>query len=329
MPIQKGYAVLGWGAAIPDLKVSSRALEERLGLSKDWIKQRTGVVTRPVADPQTATSDLAVRAADEALAQAGIARETIGLVILATSTPDYPLPPTAPSVAGQLGLSRAGAIDLAGACSGFLYGLALADSFCKLHGTSSLVIGANVLSKRLDWQDPLTAGLFSDGAGAIVWGPVQREAGILGVSLASQACSNAQVQVPHGGSRFPFGPDTFSQGKHLMQMDAGPLLFKKAVTAMVDAGQEALAKADLPVEAIDYWIPHQANKRLIQNARRLLGVPREKTLDEIATMGNASAASIPLVWARQTKAEPAKTGQKWLLTSVGAGLISAGLVLQH
>ena len=326
----QGYAVVGWGAAIPDSTLASGHLENRLGLETGWIKQRTGVETRPIAGESVATSDLAVRAGGQALVHAGVPKEAIGLVILATSTPDYPLPPTAPSVAGLLGLANSGAIDLAGACSGFLYGLAFADSFCRTHKTCALVIGANVLSKRLNWRDPMTAGLFADGAGAVVWAPVPRpDAGILGVKLSSQACNHAQVRVSHGGSRNPFGPQTYASGKHLMEMAEGPLLFKKAVTAMATAGEAALADAGLNIDAIDYWIPHQANQRLVQHTRRKLGVAREKTLIEIASLGNASAASIPLVWARHVHRNPPAPGQKWLFTAVGAGLISAGIVLQH
>lgn len=326
---RQGYASLGWGVAIPDAIVTSAAIEKRMGLDAGWIARRTGIVSRPIAPPHLATSDLAVSAGEDALSSSAVDLDDIRLLILATSTPDYLLPPTAPSVAYQLGLTRAGAIDVAGACSGFLYGLAFADSFCRLHGGSALIIGANILSRRLNWQDPTTASLFSDGAGAVIWGPVARDAGIVSVQLNADASDFAQVSVPEGGTRNPFGPNTFTRDGHLMKMNAGPRLFRKAVAAMVDVGRCVLAKADLNSEDIDVWIPHQANQRLIVEVGRQLAIPKEKTLNKVAELGNSSAATIPIVWARDAQARKTEPGQRILLTAVGAGLIAAGMVIRH
>lgn len=323
-----GFAALGWGKAIPDSKLSSVALEKRLGLSPGWIKRRTGIAERPIAAPHLATSDLAIQAAEEALAQAGIPHEDLRMVILATSTPDHPLPPTAPTVAFELGLTNVGAIDVAGACSGFLYALSLADSFCRVHGGSALIIGANILSRRLDWEDPATASLFADGAGAVVWGPVNRDAGILGLDLNVDAGDAAQVVVNEGGTRRPYDAGTYARKGHLMTMNAGPRLFRKAVEAMVASGRKALAEAELGIEDIDWWIPHQANARLIQEAGRQLGVPQEKICHHVADIGNSSAATIPVVWSLEAQNQRICPGQRLLLTSVGAGLIAAGCVLK-
>lgn len=320
---------VGWGYALPDSFLENTALEKRWGLDAGWIYRRTGIKRRPIADPHLATSDLAVSAAEMALEQADIDPEKVGLVILATSTPDQLLPPTAPVVANQLGLIKAGAIDLAGACSGFLYGLTLADSFCKVQHGYVLVIGANILTRRLNWNDPATASLFADGAGAVVWGPTERGSKLVAAQLNADGSGLAQVVIPEGGTKIPFSAKTFVNDGHLMQMDAGPQLFRKAVAAMVDAGRQVLEKAAVSHEEIDHWIPHQANGRLIEEARRKLLIPREKTRNQIAEIGNSSAATIPIVWAKMMEQQHIQPQQRLLLTSVGAGLIAAGLLIHH
>jgi len=320
---------LGLGMAVPETTVTSTSIEERLGLDSGWIKRRTGIVARPVAMAHEATSDFAFAAAKEAISQAGGSKTEIRLLVLATSTPDHVLPPTSPSVAHRLGLRNTGAFDLAGACSGFLYGLVLADSFCRLHGGRALVIGANVLTKRLDWEDPGTSSLFSDGAGAVVWGPVNRNAGIKGVSLNSDGSEQGQVWVPEGGARSPFGPQSYDRRGHLMKLLSGPRLFRSAVNAMVHAGIDAMKNAECSPEFLDHWIPHQANDRLIKEAGRQLMIPEAITRNRVAVLGNSSAATIPIVWAQVAQENLILPGERVLLTSVGAGLISAGLVLTN
>lgn len=321
-------AVWGVGAAVPGRRVPSAELERRLGLPPGWIAERTGIEERPLAAPDEATSDLAVRAGREALAAAGLDGGRIGLLLLATSTPDHPLPPTAPAVAHRLGLADAGAVDLAGACAGFLYALVLADAFCRVHGWPVLVIGANVLSRRVDPRDAPTAALFADGAGALVLGPEVGERGLLGAWLGADGSRWDAIWIPAGGSRQPLTPEAVAAGAHCMRMDGGPALFRAAVRAMAAAGREALARAGLGVEDVDWWVPHQANRRITQEAGRLLGIPPERTVDVIARYGNSSSATIPLALAEWARAGRLRRGQVVLLTAVGAGLVSAGCVMR-
>lgn len=320
------FSLIACGHALPERRLSSEELERRARLPAGWIERRTGIRERPIAAQGESTGSLAVAAGRHALAQAAIDPAAIRLVILATSTPDKLLPPTAPAVAHQLGLTGAGAIDLAGACSGFLYGLTLADSFCRVHGGYALVIAANVLSRRLNWDDPNTTSLFADGAGAVVWGPTARPVGLRGVFLGADG-SREGVVVPEGGSLHPVQADTFSRGAHLMQLDHGPSLFRHAVHGMAEAGRHALERAGLANHQIDWWIPHQANHRLIRDAGKLLAIPPGRTINLIRELGNSSAATIPTALSIAHGQGRFREGQQLLLTAFGAGMISSGLVM--
>lgn len=319
-------AVLGVGAVLPAQRASSAETEYRLGLPPGWIVQRTGIRERPLAGPDEATSDLAIRAGAAALEQAGQPPEAITLLLLATSTPDHLLPPTAPVVAHRLGLHRAGAIDLAGACSGFLYALALADSYVRLQQTCVLVIGANVLSRRINPNDPKTSALFADGAGAVVLGPVAGARGIVACWLGADGSCWKDLYIPAGGSRQPLTPERVARGEHLMQMQNGRALFRRAATGMAEAGRRVLAQVGLDTEDVAWWIPHQANHRLIEEARRQLGMPASRTINIVDRIGNSSAATIPLALALE--AHRFAPGDLLLLTAVGAGLLAAAILLQ-
>jgi len=319
-------AVLGVGAALPAHREPSAETERRLGLPPGWIVQRTGIRERPLVAPDEATSDLAVRAGAVALTQSGLSRETIGLLLLATSTPDHLLPPTAPVVAHRLGLTQAGAIDLAGACSGFLYALALADSYVRLHDTYVLVVAANVLSRRIHPKDPKTSALFADGAGALLLGPSDGTRGIIAHWLGADGSCWDDLYIPAGGSRQPLTPECVARGEHLMHMKNGQALFRHAATGMAEAGRRVLQQTNLNIDDITWWIPHQANHRLIEEARRQLGMPAERTINLVDRIGNSSAATIPLVLALE--AHRFAPGDLLLLTAVGAGLVSAAVLLR-
>jgi 3-oxoacyl-[acyl-carrier-protein] synthase III len=322
-------AVLGTGSAVPDLRLRSSDAEAAAGLAQGWIARRTGVRERPVAGPDEATSDLATRAGAEALARSGVEASSVRLLLLATSTPDRPLPPTAPLVAHALGLRGACAVDLAGACAGFVYALALADAFCRLHGGAALVVGANVLSRRVDPGDrSATAFLFSDGAGAVALGPAQGESGLLAVHLGSDGSRADMLAIPAGGSRQPLTPDAFARGDHYMRISDGPWLFREAVRSMVEAGRQALRSAGLGPRDVDSWVPHQANGRITREAGRQLGIPPERTVDVIDRYGNSSAATIPVALDHATRTGRLARGRIVLLTAFGSGLVSAGAVLR-
>jgi 3-oxoacyl-[acyl-carrier-protein] synthase-3 len=314
--------ILVAAAAVPEQSTSCEEIETRLGLEAGWIERRTGILRRPTASPDEATSDLAVRAAQKALQTSGIAAQDLGLILLATSTPDHLLPPTAPLVAHRLGV-RTGAIDLAGACSGFLYALVLGGVWADSVQQPVLVIGANVLTRRVNPSDAATVALFSDGAGAVVIAPAQPTA-LLGSCLSSDGSAYEAIGIPGGGSRAPLTAESVSEGENLMTMRRGAVLFKHAVHGMADAGLEALKRAELCAADITWWIPHQANVRILQDTGTLLGIPPERTVSVVSRYGNSSAATIPIAMTEC----PLKRGDKILLTAAGAGLITAGAVIE-
>jgi 3-oxoacyl-[acyl-carrier-protein] synthase III len=319
--------VLSAGAAIPDNVITNADVEARLGLESGWIERRTGILQRPTAPSSEATSDLAVRAAAEALKRASMGAEEIGLLLLATSTPDHLLPPTAPLVAHRLGLPQAGAIDLAGACAGFLYALVLAGAWADNSRKSVLVVGANILTRRVNPTDPATVALFSDGAGALVVSPGQPSA-LLGSHLGCDGSGYDVIGIAAGGSRQPLNSESLSEGRHLMTMKRGPALFKHAVQAMADAGRAALLAAGLSPSDMDLWVPHQANTRIIEDAGKLLGIPSERTVNVVAQYGNSSAATIPIALNHAVTAGRLQQGKLVLLTAAGAGMVSSSAVLR-
>jgi 3-oxoacyl-[acyl-carrier-protein] synthase-3 len=318
--------IVSAASAIPEASRSNTEIETRLGLEQGWISRRTGIHRRPQAAPGESTSDLAVRAAASAIQRSTLDKGEIGLVLLATSTPDHLLPPTAPLVAHRLGL-QSGAIDLAGACSGFLYALVLGSHWADASGKAALVIGANILTRRINEKDPATVSLFSDGAGAVVVVPFQ-PTGLLGSYLGSDGSGYDAIGIAAGGSREPITAESVKSGRNLMTISRGAALFKQAVHGMADAGKAALAQAGLRESDLTWWIPHQANVRIIQDAGLLLGMPPERTINVVSQYGNSSAATIPIAIADALDGGRMKEGDKVLLTAAGAGLITAGAVLQ-
>jgi 3-oxoacyl-[acyl-carrier-protein] synthase-3 len=311
----------GIGASIPETVVTNAEIEARLRLEQGWIERRTGIKQRPTAALTDATSDLAVRAGERALRSAGISRADVGILLLATSTPDHLLPPTAPLVAHRLGLDHAGAVDLTGACAGFLYALTLANSYGEGIRRPAVVIAANILTRRVNPNDAATSSLFSDGAGAVVLA-------ILGSFLHADGSLYDTIGIPAGGTRDTLTPEAVAEGRHLMTMRKGSALFKQAVHAMAAAGRDAMNCAGLTPSDIDWWIPHQANLRIIQDAGALLGIPPERTINVIARYGNSSAATIPIALAHEVESGRVKREDVVLMTAAGAGLVSAGLILR-
>lgn len=324
--------IAGTGSAVPATVLPSARIEESLGLEPGWIAARTGVRERRVAGPEEATSDLAVAAGAMALQRAGIDPGAVRLLLLATSTPDHPLPATAPQVAHRLGL-RAAAFDLAAACSGFLYGLELADRWLRADGAAdpgaALVIGANVLSRRVNWRDRNTAALFGDGAGAVVLRLGEAaETGLLTTWLTADGSRWQRVYIPAGGSRQPLTAEALAEGLHLMQMERGPDLFREAVRMLADAARAALKQCELRTADVDHFIPHQANARLIAEAARLLGIAPERTVVNVDRYGNTSAASIPLVLHEAALTARLRPGDLVLLAAVGSGMTAGAAVLR-
>lgn len=316
----------GLGHAVPSRRVENAEIESGLGLEPGWIERRTGIRTRHWVDDADTLSGLAAGAGETALNDAGIARGDIALTLLATSTPDHLLPPSAPLLAHRLGLANSGAIDLAGACSGFLYALTLADGFVRSQGKPVLIVAANILSRRINPAEPASAVLFADAAGAVVLAPSDdAEKGILGVDLASDGSRYDLISIPAGGSNRPFAPGMAAE-EFLMTMRGGREMFTKAVEMMAGCGARALADAGLDAARIDRFIPHQANARIFDAVAGNLGIDPQKTVRTIESYGNSSAATIALSLSIAHRARPLVSGERLLLTAAGAGLTAGAIV---
>jgi 3-oxoacyl-[acyl-carrier-protein] synthase-3 len=324
--LSRSSRILGFGHHAPARKVENPEIENSLGLEPGWIERRTGIRSRFWATEEDTLSGLATQAGDMALADAGTDRRDIGLLLLATSTPDHLLPPSAPLVAHRLGLGRAGAIDLTGACAGFIYALMFADGFTRLHGKASLVIAANILSRRINPAERASAVLFADAAGAVVIGPCEDpDRGILGASVDSDGSRYGLIQIPAGGSNKPFHAD-LDLAQTRMTITDGREVFAKAVEMMTACSRDALAAARIEPQDIDRFVPHQANARIFDAVGRNLGIAEHAIVKTIAEYGNSSAATIPLSLSLAHQAEPFRPGEKILLAAAGAGLSGGALV---
>jgi 3-oxoacyl-[acyl-carrier-protein] synthase III len=261
-----------------------------------------------------------------ALEASGVDPRDVGLCVLATSTPDHLLPPSAPKVAHLLGLEQAGAVDMAGACAGFLYALVHADHYVRLWHKPALVIAANLLSRRINRNERASAVLFADAAGAVVLEPVAETGrGITGLDLASNGAHYGLVHIPAGGSCRPFGASVPVEDT-LMALTGGRELFAQAVDMMAGCAARAMDGAGLPSAGIGYFVPHQANSRMFDLIAERLDVPPEKMLRSIALYGNSSAATIPLTLSLASQEKAFGQGEHLLMTAAGAGLTGGALV---
>jgi len=317
----------GFGHAVPGRRVDSTEIEATLGLEPGWIERRTGIRSRYWASDGETLSALAAEAGRMALENSGVSPDDVALTLLATSTPDHLLPPSAPLLAYQLGLTRSGAIDLAGACSGFLYALTLADGFVRLHGRSVLVVAANILSRRINPNERASAVLFADAAGAVVLSPsAEPEAGLRGVELASDGSGYDLITIPAGGSNRPFTGKIAGE-EFLMSMKDGREVFSRAVAVMTQCSREALTRAGLTASELDRFVPHQANARIFDAVCNDLGIDPSKTARTIEAFGNSSAATIPLSLSIANATKPFVPGECLLLAAAGAGMIGGACVL--
>jgi 3-oxoacyl-[acyl-carrier-protein] synthase-3 len=323
-----GVEIIGLGHYAPERIVPNAEIEARLGLESGWIKRRTGIDARRYAAADQALSDLAVPAGEMAIAESGISRDEIGLLLLATSTPDHLLPPTAPLVAHRLGLANAGGIDMAGACAGFIYALTLADSYVRSHATSVLIIAANILSRRINESERASSVLFADGAGAVLLTPSSRnESGVRGAHLVTQGAHYGLIQIPGGGSRKPFAQD-FDANDALMVMSDGQAVYAKAVAIMTGAADEALRKAGIAASDVTHFIPHQANARMMGTVAHQLGIKPDRLRSSVGQYGNSSAATIPLTLSLSARAHNYARGDVVLMTAAGAGLTGGAAVFR-
>ena len=311
--------ILGTGAALPETVLTNEQLAAMVDIDPEWIQARTGIRERRIAAPEEALSDLCLPAARQALADAGLEGSEIDLIIVATVTPDMAFPSTAVILADQLGATRAGAYDLSAGCTGFMY--AVAQGYGMLAGglaQKALIVGGDVLSKIVDWQDRSTCVLFGDGAGAVVLARVS-EGGFLGFELGADGSGGPQLYQPAGGSRLPASAETVAERKHFAQMN-GREVFKFATRVLVSSAEAILQKTGRTIDEVDVYIPHQANVRIIDHAVQKLGIPEGKVVVNVDRYGNTSSGSIPLALAEAQAGGRLQDGDLVLMTGMGAGL---------
>lgn len=320
--------IIGTGSYIPDHIVTNKDLEKIVETSDEWIVTRTGIKERRIADATTATSDMASIAARRAMESAGLSSGDIDLIIVATATPDNNVPSTACIVQHNIGAINAAAFDLNAACSGFIYSLVTANQFIASGIYKKiLVIGAESLSKFTDWSDRNTCVLFGDGAGAAVIGRVDEGYGILSQHLGADGSGGELLKIEAGGSRKPASLETVEQKLHYLYMD-GSEVFKFAVRIMASASEEAVGLADLTNEDVDLLVPHQANIRIIDAARKRLKLDKDKVYVNLDRFGNMSAASIPVALDEAVRDGIISKGKNIVLVGFGGGLTWASAMMK-
>lgn len=311
--------ITGVGAYVPERVLTNDDLSKMVETSDEWIVERTGIRERRIAEPDQATSDIAVPAALEALERAGLTPGEVDLLIVATASPDMIFPASASIVAEEIGAADAAAYDLSAGCTGFVY--ALVQAYGVVAGglaRNALVVGSETLSKITNWRDRTTCILFGDGAGAAVLERVE-DGGFLGFELGSDGSYGPDLCVPGGGSRAPATPQTVEQDLHFIHMN-GREVFRFATRVMVSSAEHLLEECDLTVGDVDVYIPHQANRRIIDHAVRNLGLAPEKVFLNVDRYGNTSSASIPICLHEALAAGTLLPGSRVLMTAVGAGI---------
>jgi 3-oxoacyl-[acyl-carrier-protein] synthase-3 len=319
--------ISGFGHYAPERRVENSEIEQKLGVSSGWIQRRTGIKARRWATADQALTDIAVKAARVALERSGAILDDIGLVLLATSTPDHLLPPSAPLLAHRLGLS-CGAVDLTGACAGFIYAFLFADGFVKSTGKSVLVVAANILSRRINLAETASAVLFADAAGAVVLAPSCRDdVGILGSHVHSDGSFYDQIMIIGGGTRNPHS-DSMVPKDRLITIKDGRIVFERAVKSMTHSSSLALQQAAIDPSRLSHFIPHQANARIFDLVAQNLAFDPRITLRSVEEFGNSSAATIPLTMSLADHENKFADGQLLLMTAIGAGFTGGAIVFR-
>jgi 3-oxoacyl-[acyl-carrier-protein] synthase-3 len=313
--------VLGVGSALPQRKVTNEELAQRVDTSDEWIVERTGIRSRYVAADGETTASLATEAARQALAHAGVEAADVGLIVLATATPDQTFPSSATKVQAALGIKDCIAFDVHAVCTGFLYALSVADSMLRSGSAKkALVIGAETFSRLLDWEDRTTCVLFGDGAGALVLGAEETESGILATRLHADGRHNDLLFVDGGPST------TGTVGKLRMK---GREVFRHAVVNLADVLNEVLEAAGLTPAQVDWVVPHQANARILDATARKLGLPSEKVVVTVDRHANTSAASVPLAFDTAVKDGRIQRGDIVVLEAMGGGFTWGAAALRY
>jgi len=312
--------IAGWGTAVPERRLTNAELEARVETSDEWIVERTGIRERRIADASETTATMAVEAGMSAIKHAGITPDEVDLLIIATATPEQPIPHTGAFVGEALGL-RCGSFDLAAGCAGFVYMLVVGSSLLTTGNLRNvLVVGSETLSRIIDPDDRATCILFGDGAAAAVLSPSADDGpGLLAWDLGCDGSAAGLLEIRAGGSRLPSSPATIAAGDQYLKM-AGQEVFRRAVRAVVDSADATLERAGVASSDVAWFVPHQANVRIIDSAANRLGIPRERTIVNIERYGNTSAASIPLALAEAAEDGRLRAGDLVLLSGFGAGM---------
>ncbi len=319
--------IVGWGKYAPAHTVTNDDLAQKVDTSDEWIRARSGIRERRMVGPDEHTSTMAVGASREALEKAGLTAADLDLIIVATSSPDYLTPPVSSQVQDLLGAS-CGAFQVVVGCTGFVYGLAIAQQFIATSACRTvLVVGAELTSRWIDWEDRTTCVLFGDGAGAVVLRATDEPSGVLAFVLGSDGSGAEHLIVPGGGVAHPPSHETIDARLNYVRMN-GREVFKFATRTMTEALEEVLAKAGLTVDDLDLLIPHQANLRIIEYAAERFGIPMEKVVVNVDRYGNTSAASIPLALCEALDEGRARPGDTLALVAFGAGLTWASAIVR-
>jgi 3-oxoacyl-[acyl-carrier-protein] synthase-3 len=312
--------IAGTGSSLPSKIVTNKDLESIVDTTDEWIVSRTGIRERRIAGPDERLSTFCVKAGNAALEMAGVPASALDMIICATVTPDMPIPATACFIQQKLGAPRCAAFDMQAGCSGFIYALTIAKQFV-INGRyeNVLVIGAELLSKYLDWTDRTTCVIFADGAGAVLVSAGDPPRGILSTSLHTDGSMADYITMPGGGSAYPTSEATVKERMHFIKM-RGNETFKIAVRAIEEVSREVIRAAGLAESEIDLFIPHQANLRIIDAVAQRLTIDPSKIYVNIDRVGNTSAASIPIALDEAVRAGRVKPGNILLFTAFGAGL---------
>lgn len=312
--------IIGIGSYVPEKTLTNHDLEKKVKTSSEWIFSRTGILERRIAAEGTSTSDLAVEAARRAIADAAIDPCEIDLIVLVTASPDFIFPATACQVQNKLGIKDIPAFDVMAVCTGFSYGLSVAAQYVATRTYKTvLLVGAEAISRFIDWTDRNTCVLFGDGAGAVVLREVEPGYGLLSSFLAAEGSGIDLIKIPAGGASMPCSEEVLEKRLNCIQM-SGNEVFKFAVRAIPQAARKALHLADLKISDVDYFIPHQANGRIIEAAAKRLHVHTSKVVYNISRYGNTSTASIPLAIDELYQQKRLKKGDVLLLVGFGSGL---------
>jgi 3-oxoacyl-[acyl-carrier-protein] synthase-3 len=314
--------ILGTGHFLPPVVRTNLDLEKMVETSDSWIRERTGIRERRIAPPGMVTSDMATEAARRALEAAGLRPTDVDMIVVGTITPDMPMPATAAFVQQKLGATpTCPSFDISAACAGFIYGLSIGDKFIAAGAAKNvLVIGVEMLSRVVNWEDRTTCVLFGDGAGAVVMGPANGDGrGVLATQIFSDGSLARSLMIPGGGTETPQGPDVIAQKMNTIQMK-GQDIFKAAVRNLHSASQRVVDAAGYKNEDVDWVVPHQANLRIIDQVTQRAKYPQEKVLTNIDRVGNTSSASIPILLDESIRAGKIKDGDVVLACALGAGV---------